>query len=199
MPVCEGFMQTGGCDPDGPVEQRLGCSDLVSEGASGYCQCRGGAVVGRVGCGHAPVRCDAVCRGWADKPAQPTAVAVDASGVSKQVAIGTGDASGTGADRSGTSCATDSGGTSGAGTRTGCAVVGGGAIGGGFSARIRPDIRLSARTRVGPNLGAGGRTDISTSVLPTIAPRIIILDGCRFERRRHVHSEPFNPAVEAWR
>ena len=50
LPACVSFVQTGGCDPDGPVELKKGCADNVPRGASGFCECHGGRKVARVAC-----------------------------------------------------------------------------------------------------------------------------------------------------
>ena len=61
MPNCTSFVQTGGCDPEGVIEQRKRCDETIEGGASGYCECRHGAKAARVSCSHAPFRCDEVC------------------------------------------------------------------------------------------------------------------------------------------
>ena len=61
LPNCTAFVQTAGCDPDGDIEKRLGCDFVVQHGASGFCECRGGARAGEMGCQHGPIRCDDVC------------------------------------------------------------------------------------------------------------------------------------------
>ena len=78
LPNCTAFVQTGGCDPDGPVEERKGCDDMVPHGTSGYCECRSSEPArNRVACNHPPFRCTDVCS------SQPAA-----SKASSQVAIG---------------------------------------------------------------------------------------------------------------
>ena len=61
QPNCTAFYQTGGCDPDGPVERQLPCSESVPTGSSGFCECRGGDRTLRVTCDHAPFQCDRAC------------------------------------------------------------------------------------------------------------------------------------------
>ena len=60
--VCS-WRQTGGCDPDGPREPDgdKDCTKIIPKGASGFCQCAGGAVTRRVGCDHAPFTCVPAC------------------------------------------------------------------------------------------------------------------------------------------
>ena len=66
---CIGWRQTGGCDPLGPREPSsdLSCSDVVSRGASGYCECEGDRQVSFVGCDHPPFMCSVACRADRDR------------------------------------------------------------------------------------------------------------------------------------
>ena len=50
---CAGWRQTGGCSASGPREPSndKACCDYVQMGASGFCECAGGAQVRTVGCG----------------------------------------------------------------------------------------------------------------------------------------------------
>jgi len=65
--TCDGWRQTGGCQPDGPREESLDqtCDQVVSPGVSGYCECAGGArrVARPAGCSSNDVAesCSAVC------------------------------------------------------------------------------------------------------------------------------------------
>ena len=61
LPVCQTFVQTGGCDPDGPEELRRKCDEAIDAGASGYCECRAGGRANAVGCGHAQFTCAEAC------------------------------------------------------------------------------------------------------------------------------------------
>ena len=63
MPRCiGGFVQTGGCDPDGTREQSRPCDELIPSGMSGYCECRANErSEHRFGCDHAPLRCADLC------------------------------------------------------------------------------------------------------------------------------------------
>ena len=81
LPNCTAFVRTGGCDPEGPFEQKESCSELIPSGASGYCECRSGRL-GRVTCQHEPFRCDEVCQPGASHLAQ-----VDVKGLT-QTAVG---------------------------------------------------------------------------------------------------------------
>ena len=83
LPNCSAFVQTGGCDPDGPVEERKGCEDQVPKGASGYCECRD-SKRSRVACDHPPFRCAEVCGQPASRAATAAVVAVTASGQQQQ-------------------------------------------------------------------------------------------------------------------
>ena len=62
LPNCTAFVQTGGCDPDGAEELRMGCAELVDAGVSGFCECKGGLRAAKVGCGHATFMCEDECQ-----------------------------------------------------------------------------------------------------------------------------------------
>ena len=60
---CLGWVQTGGCTPDGPLEPSANqpCGNTVVTGNSGFCKCGGGRVVTRVACAHAAFTCHEEC------------------------------------------------------------------------------------------------------------------------------------------
>ena len=66
---CVAWRQTAGCDPQGERESgRDGaCTDVVSRGDSGYCECEGGRRVNFVTCDHAPFMCDVACQADSDR------------------------------------------------------------------------------------------------------------------------------------
>jgi hypothetical protein len=66
---CVAWRQTAGCDPQGERESgRDGaCTDVVSRGDSGYCECEGGRRVNFVTCDHAPFMCDVACQADNDR------------------------------------------------------------------------------------------------------------------------------------
>jgi hypothetical protein len=61
--VCLGWRTTGGCKADGPREswQDKDCSETITEGKSGYCECQGGQKAMEVGCEHKSFDCQTVC------------------------------------------------------------------------------------------------------------------------------------------
>jgi hypothetical protein len=61
--VCLGWRTTGGCTADGPREswQDKECSETITEGKSGYCECRGGERTNEVGCEHESFDCQTAC------------------------------------------------------------------------------------------------------------------------------------------
>ena len=63
---CVSWRQTGGCDPNGnrePVFDKS-CTEGVSDGASGYCECQGGERRMEKGCNKGPYEtCNDACQG----------------------------------------------------------------------------------------------------------------------------------------
>jgi len=61
--ACVGWRQTRGCVAGGPRESQNDktCDAVIATGASGFCECAGGAVVA-VDCGHAQGTCERACR-----------------------------------------------------------------------------------------------------------------------------------------
>ena len=60
------WRQTGGCDPKGIRESMFdkSCSDIVSDGASGYCECQGGERKMEKGCSKGSFKtCNEACSG----------------------------------------------------------------------------------------------------------------------------------------
>ena len=68
---CVAFVQTGGCTPDGPVEQRRSCDDVIVQGSSGYCLCSKPSPTSSsaveewrgpgFGCSHEALQCRELC------------------------------------------------------------------------------------------------------------------------------------------
>eukprot|EP00966_Prymnesium_polylepis_P324959 7380962-Prymnesium_polylepis.1 len=87
-PRCVAFVQTGSCDPDGPIEARRDCGESVPRGASGFCECRDGIKVSRVGCDHEPFTCSAFCESVAT-----VSVGVGATGRAAPLVVAAGDGS----------------------------------------------------------------------------------------------------------
>jgi len=62
---CQGWKQTGGCDPDGMREESkdLSCRKAVQQGSSGYCLCADGQRTALMSCSHnGGFTCEARCR-----------------------------------------------------------------------------------------------------------------------------------------
>ena len=61
--TCVGWRQTGGCTPEGPRESDADrrCGDEVPAGASGYCECAGGARAAPSDCQHEAFTCADMC------------------------------------------------------------------------------------------------------------------------------------------
>lgn len=66
---CIAWRQTAGCDPQGERESdRDGaCTEVVSRGASGFCECEGRRRVSFVTCDHAPFTCAVACQADRDR------------------------------------------------------------------------------------------------------------------------------------
>eukprot|EP00760_Papus_ankaliazontas_P022199 PhM_4_TR18816/c0_g1_i1/m.35838 len=62
---CIQWHQTGGCDPNGPLEasEDRPCNAWVPSGSSGFCECAWGVRRGVVSCTHEPFTCEYACRG----------------------------------------------------------------------------------------------------------------------------------------
>jgi len=60
---CLRWRTTGGCDPDGPIEEEkdLGCLEFVPSDRSGFCECTDGGRASPSGCGHPPLICAESC------------------------------------------------------------------------------------------------------------------------------------------
>eukprot|EP01061_Rhynchopus_euleeides_P004440 TRINITY_DN13698_c0_g1_i1.p1 TRINITY_DN13698_c0_g1~~TRINITY_DN13698_c0_g1_i1.p1 ORF type:complete len:652 (+),score=255.22 TRINITY_DN13698_c0_g1_i1:45-2000(+) len=58
--VCNGFKQTGNCDPEGNDEGSKQCGDRVTRGISGRCECADGTVH-KVTCDHDDLTCQHMC------------------------------------------------------------------------------------------------------------------------------------------
>lgn len=69
---CVSWRQTGGCDSDGPREDKndMPCDRQIDPGSSGFCECGGGRKVRKPGCEKGefaePFTCQDVCQGEAD-------------------------------------------------------------------------------------------------------------------------------------
>ena len=66
---CIAWRQTAGCDPQGEREsdRDSACTQVVSRGASGFCECEGGRRVNFVTCDHAPFTCAVACQADRDR------------------------------------------------------------------------------------------------------------------------------------
>jgi hypothetical protein len=62
-PACISWRQTGGCTPEGPRESQFDrtCNQIISTGASGYCECRDGMRTRESTCKHSSFTCDDSC------------------------------------------------------------------------------------------------------------------------------------------
>ena len=71
---CISWRQTGNCDPQGEREstQDLSCDAVVPQGASGYCECKGGRKEQLSTCEHDSFTCENICSAATPPPTPPT-------------------------------------------------------------------------------------------------------------------------------
>jgi len=68
---CVAWRQTGECQPSGPREpfSDLSCTDLITQGMSGYCECKG-PNHWEATCNHSPFTCEDRCAELAREAAE---------------------------------------------------------------------------------------------------------------------------------